>query len=347
MIGAYGTGYMPIIGGLTVMAGSDGLTVRNVHLLAASKTGTGWDGVVYTHQTTSPTVYCNNVTVAFCRVQGKHVLSNYYNPTPYPFYGFRTHCHNMTVFNCIIEDIWQNAHDDGTGDGNKYIRNWVRNVNRQDERALSEGWPSSTSSDPWAYEVYGQSSVGGWGDGFLSVSAINNYYFAGNLYDRTNSRWKFCWITNAGWASASTGLIAEHNTFRTPKSGLGGGGVYWNTPDDSIFRSNLVDRTNKGDAFFTGVTLMASTSTNIRDHLQLNEPAGIHYNHFVKKASGESFSYPDYPADLKPSNTIFSTWSAYNSYITSNPGNYVGSDIDETNFFEPITDGVTTYNDTY
>jgi hypothetical protein len=338
-IGAYGTGERPVVEGFWVMAGTDDLTIRDLHIYAESQGNWGHDAIVYLHDSrnwpqTSPAGKCDNVTIAYCIIEGKFNNSNYYEPSPLPIFGLKVAGENFTLYNNIIKTVWIDGVDAASGSNHKYVKNWIYDLNHQDYRAEKEGWPTSSSSDPWAYNIHGQESKGGWGDGFQSIAAINGFYFAGNIIDRSDTKWKFCWITNAGWDSHSRNLIMEYNTFIAPQTGAGGAAIYFNAPQKSIFRYNLIDGTDCGtQSGVCGITSRGGAG-NMQDHFQQVEPYGIRQNHIIRGQPGSDITGSNQKAEeyAPQCNLIFETYHDYLKYLEKNVP--VGSDINTANFWE-------------
>jgi hypothetical protein len=327
LIGAYGQGDMPVVAGFYIAGGANGLTIRDLHIYAESQWPEGWDGVVYVHRQPSS----SNITIAYCNIQGKHNSSNYYAPQPYPMKGIKFDANRVTIYNNIITDIWS----DGiyaTGRDVTVVRNWVHNINRMDARAIAENWPNPGSKDPRSY------NPGGTGDCFQSEGSSHNFYIAGNIFDKSNSRWKFCIVFNAPWGSSNQNLVIEYNTLYSPKAGLGGSAIYFQVPRGSILRNNLVDGSNKGTQ--AGVRWLAgpgSGDCRIENHLKQSHPAGIYNNYVIRRDPsnpGQAETWPESDKFVCRSNTFFDSYNDYMRFIQNNPS--VGSDIDTSNFWENI-----------
>jgi hypothetical protein len=297
LIGAYGQGEKPVVAGFYIAGGANGLTIRDLHIYSESQWPDGWDGVIYVHRQPSST----DITIAYNKIQGKHNPSNYSGPQPYPMKGIKFDASRVTIYRNIITDIWS----DGiyvTGRDVTVVRNWVYNINRMEERALAENWPNPGSTDPRS------DNPGGTGDCFQSEGSSDNFYIAGNIFDKSNSRWKFCIVFNAPWGSSNQNLVIEYNTLYSPKSGLGGSAIYNQVPRGSIQRYNLIDGSNKGTQ--TGTRWLAgpgSGDCRIDNHLKQSYPAGIHYNHVIRRDPGnpnQAETWPDSDQLIPPSNRL-------------------------------------------
>jgi hypothetical protein len=173
-IGPYGTGPRPVIEGFWIMGGSDGLTIRDIHIYAESQWSPGQDAIVYMHNsayspTATPAARCNNVTIAYCILEGKLNKSNYINPTPYPQMGIKFESNNFTLYHSVIKNIWTDGVYASGGFNHKCVRNWIYDVNHMAQRAIDENWPNSSSPDP------ASNDIGGGGDSWQARGSSQDY----------------------------------------------------------------------------------------------------------------------------------------------------------------------------
>jgi hypothetical protein len=331
-IGPYGTGERPVIEGFWIMGGSNGLTIRDIHIYAESQQSPGHDAVVYMHNSAihpkaTPAARCNDITIAYSIIEGKLNENNYFNPTPYPQMGIKFEANNFTLYHSIIRNIWADGVYAGGGENHRLIRNWIHEVNHMASRAINENWPNPGSPDPHSEDV------GGGGDCFQAAGASNGFYLAGNYFDRSNTTWKFGVIFNTGWESSNTGLIIEHNTFIHPKGGLGGAAHYYNVPPGTITRYNFYNATN-ADRQKGTTTFASGNGETLKKHLTQKAPYGPRNNHIIRHYPGSSITYPDRDEYLDPSNLIFDSFSDYLKHLKTNDP--VGSDIDTNDFWQGI-----------
>ncbi len=340
-IGAYGSGEMPVVGGMWIAAGTNGLTIRDIHFLAQSQQSTGHDAVIYMHNsryfpTSSPADLCRNVTIAYCIIEGKHNPSYYYDPTPYPLKGIKFDCDNFVLYHTEIRNIWSDGVYAGGGNGHSAVRNWIHKINLMDQRAKAENWPNPSSPDPRSDDSKSTAwGKGGTGDCWQSGGAGNNYYFAGNIFDRSNSTWKFGLIMNNGLNSNNRGVIIEWNTFLAPLSGAGGGAHYYNMPPDNICRYNLYDASRPNSQSYVWI---AGGLSVIKYHLTQAPPFGIRNNHVIKNKPGDRITWGTSNTDtdhyVHESNKIFNGLEEYKIFLQTNDP--VGSDIDTENFWRDV-----------
>ena len=202
LLGAYGTGSMPVIwGGLTVQNHSSNSTIRELDI-ARQRTGDFQRVLEFIEGNKS-----QNITVAYCKIRG--VASN----GVYPQYAINHAVDglilfNNEIFNAQVNGWWLTPHSDV-----KAIRNWIHNVNKGGEHATN-----ST------------------GDGMQAEYGQTRLYFAGNIIDKSNAMWKYAFMLN----NNQVNNVVEYNTFYAPKQGAGGAGVRWWATEGGIFRKNLV-----------------------------------------------------------------------------------------------------------
>ena len=130
--------------------------------------------------------------------------------------------------------------------------------------------------------------------------------------------WKYTLMFNIPLGSTTTAnIVAEYNTFVTPKPGAGGAGVRWVAGRDSTFRKNVVNGLN-------GITPFDTWP----DHANQPAPYGIRDNHVLATGTVSTNGVV-----LDPSNSIFASMEAYQAYLSQNPELY-GSDIDIDDFWK-------------
>jgi hypothetical protein len=349
LIGAYGEGNMPIIGGLHIIGHVSGkspagtrsrnLTIRDIHIHAISQTPFSWDNLINLHNRPE------NITIAFNKLEGKHNPANRWpsngilgnGPFPYPMVGIRGTSssgfliiYNNEIFNIGVDGIYIF----GSVNGLQIIRNYVHNINRMN---WGQGWSPKTDTGKW-----------GAGDGIKlqasHTSSIPGAYIAGNYIDpgrdyrsefpNGNDWWKFSMIGfldngsfDAWMAKSAKGPTVEYNTFIGSPPGTASGHLYWNGPPSSTLRYNVLDRTQRGN--YRGGAILTSYHSRIKDHLQQSNPVRIHDNHII--AGTGPVTYPNFDQYIHASNKIFQNLPAYLNFLQTN--NPVGSDINPDNFW--------------
>jgi hypothetical protein len=331
LIGAYGEGKRPVIGGIWVAGNSDGLTIRDLNISAISQAGTdSWDILIMLYGDAPGKSSPINITIAYNIINGLHnpggswTSSN--GPRPYPHMGIRGGGRNIVIFNNSISNVGSNGAWLGGSQGLKVVRNYVYNVNRAH----------------WGRGIQGTTTVAG-GDGIQITYRFAGAYVAGNYinvgkdyyseHPNGNDFWKHALIMNAsptgGWDSpAGDGVTVEYNTIYSQPLGKHSSPIiYYNPPRETRFRNNLIAPAPGR----VGRTPMAGSGVRVTDHLKAK---GISNNHFIRRDPSRSdpVTYPENDGIvLDNQNRIFNNWADYESFTRSNPR--AGSDIDPNNFW--------------
>ena len=212
----------------------------------------------------------------------------------YPWFGIQHSANHLVFFNNEISHSQNNGWWLTSSESVRIIRNWFHHQN-----------------------MGGVDSITSTGDTIQAIYDLNNAYLAGNHLDKSHAMWKYTLMFNIPLGSTTTAnIVAEYNTFVTPQPGAGGAGVRWVAGRDSTFRKNVVNGLN-------GITPFDTWPDNA------NQPApyGIRDNHVLTAGTVSTNGVV-----LDPSNTIFGSIEAYQTYLDQNPGLY-GSDIDTDDFW--------------
>lgn len=295
LLGAYGHGARPVIGrGVRIRTGTRDFTLRDLVIL---KPGTGSNDVILAFdQRPAP----RDVTIAFCSILGID------EGRGYPFYALEHGADNLVFFNNEVafsrnNGWWLNANQV------KIIRNWFHNINKDGEHS-----PHSS------------------GDIIQSIYFLPQAYIAGNIFDKSNSMWKYTLMLNL--QGSNEGIVVEYNTFYAPREGAGGAAIRWTPGSNAIFRRNLIRSIDPGNQ---RLVVPFETWQPIADQ---PFPYGIRDNHIIADTGSESVVAYD-RARLDSSNRLFRSNQAYELFLRENPGiGLYGSDIDTSTFnfhFQP------------
>jgi hypothetical protein len=307
-VGSYDNGEKPIVSqGCIIKGGSNNFVLDGLDVRKVTSGALGADHIISGEATPMTDIFIVNSTIQGIYnpiKNGNDVLGA---PVHYPMRGIRTtNVQNFTIFNNIIRNI----HDDGVWIAStpnlKIVQNWIYNINRG-------GYDEATGT--WY-------NIGG--DCIQLEYSYANLYLAGNRLDKSNTTWKFAFIINSGWDNTNRNIIAEYNTFVGSMAGNGGAVVYWNAPQQSIFRYNILDGTRQGE-LVNGVVPLTSSHSRIQQHLQQSSPYGVYNNHIIKPNNSTYYTYPNFDANIPVSNVLHTSYSSYESYMASNPSNNWGA----------------------
>lgn len=287
-VGGYGDGAKPILNrGLGISGGSDDSVFRGLDIRRAG-TGTTDQVLKFDH---SPRP--NRITIAYCRIIGMNTGEGY------PYNTIEHGANNLVFFHnevayCRNNGWWLN------GRNIKIVRNWFHNINKDGE--------TSTSST---------------GDIIQSIYDLTGAHIAGNIFDKSNSMWKYALMLNlgGGQGTVSNNIVAEYNTFYAPKRGAGGAAVRWVPGTNARFSRNVIRCIGLVTPFDTWSQFANQTAPN-----------GIRDNHILVEQGDSIVAFNR--ATLDASNLIFHTVETHQQYLTSNPHvGLFGSDIDRNTFW--------------
>jgi hypothetical protein len=314
-ITSYGEGAMPIIEqGFVLMDGSRDVVFDGLDIRKTTSEPHGTNSIMLSEGTSMLNIYITNNIIQGVYSKTPSGIDLLGSPIHYPTRGIRfSNSNNFVIYNNIIRNI----HDDGIWIAStpdlKIVRNWVYEINKGGYDEANKVWHN----------------VGG--DCIQLEYGYKNLYMAGNILDKSNTTWKFSFIINSGWDNTNRNIIIEYNTFVGSRAGNGGAVVYLNAPEQTIFRYNVLDGTNKG-RHTGGVVPLSSSHSRIEQHLKQNAPYGILNNHLIKKSS--NFTYPNFDQYIDKSNVLHQNYSDYTKFLSNNPGKTWGSDIDTEDFWK-------------
>jgi uncharacterized repeat protein (TIGR02543 family) len=129
-------------------------------------------------------------------------------------------------------------------------------------------------------------------------------------------------------------MVMEYNTILAPPaiSTTGNGGIFYQPPNEAIFRYNIIDSSLKGQ--HQGLVPVVGSNWAARQSLEVGTQFGIRNNYIIKWNSAQAVAWPssaiDYVTESGRNNIIYNNWAAY---VSDTNKEAWGSDIDPDNFW--------------
>lgn len=208
----------------------------------------------------------------------------------YAAYAIKGGVNNLTIYNTEIAYTKMDMFYLSTQvSGYQFVSNYFHHCNMG---SYSEADFDPNNRETWRY-------VSGDIIQFESGTPVNSY-FANNVFDRSDTPGKFCFIINGGTPLVETqGTTIEYNTFINPLQKFGGAGCY--IQSHVILKDNLFISTDDPDGPISG---LASSSVFVPNYTG---------NHFVNFNGGETYGISF--SELDESNQKYEDLSAYQSDV--------------------------------
>jgi hypothetical protein len=324
MVGRYGEGDRPVVNhGFRFNEGVDGIVVRDLRIV---REGTGTSGTA-----SASSIFVNygtprNITIAFCDIEGIENPSMEY-AYRYPAFGSTGAAGGSWVFyNNRIGNIGSKAFYTAAPNY-VFVRNYVYNINR----------------GAWTGEERDQESGIGHGNAFSYRFWRENAYIAGNYFDGYRDFDHSIMYAGKGIFGIMAGMddltpnnmVIEYNTIIGAPgiTSTGGGSLYYDPPNETIFRYNVIDGSIKGQHHGL-INIVGSQWATRLTYESGSSIWGIRNNHLIKATSNQDISWgTDSEAYIREegrNNIIYDSWDAYNTDYEKESW---GSDIDPDAFW--------------